>query len=89
MRMLLYVVYTAGEFVWKEGGVVQLPAPYIALCDFFVQISSILVEISRHTEFQLPRLPRSGRFMVGDNNKKGKTFSIEFMPFLAYSSSWG
>jgi hypothetical protein len=34
-RMLLYVVCTAGEFVWKAGGIVQLPAPYIMLCDFF------------------------------------------------------
>ena len=25
---------TAGEFDWNEGGVVQLPAPYITLCDF-------------------------------------------------------
>ena len=25
--MLLYVVCTAGELVWNEGGVVQLPAP--------------------------------------------------------------
>ena len=32
--MLLYVVCTAGEFVWNEGGVVQLPAPFITLCDF-------------------------------------------------------
>ena len=31
MRMLLYVVYTDGEFVWNEGGVVRLPAPYITL----------------------------------------------------------
>ena len=32
--MLLYVVCTAGEFVWNEGGVVQLPAPYVMLGDF-------------------------------------------------------
>ena len=36
--MLLYVVCTAGEFVWNEGGVVQLPAPYIKLCDFFYNV---------------------------------------------------
>ena len=33
---MLYNVYTAGEFVWNEGGDVQLPAPYITLCDFFI-----------------------------------------------------
>ena len=33
MSMLLYVVCKAGEFVWNEGGVVQLPAPYNTLCD--------------------------------------------------------
>ena len=38
--MLLYVVCTAGEFVWNEGGIVPatcylLPAPYIMMCDFF------------------------------------------------------
>ena len=38
--MLLYVVCTAGEFVWNEGGVVQLPAPYITLCDIFYQLNS-------------------------------------------------
>ena len=32
--MLLYVVCTAGEFVWNEVVVVQLPAPYISMCDF-------------------------------------------------------
>ena len=32
--MLLYVACTAGKFVWNEGGVVQLPAPYITMCDF-------------------------------------------------------
>ena len=37
--MLLYVLCTAGEFVWNEGGVVPatcylLPAPYITMCDF-------------------------------------------------------
>ena len=30
--MLLYVVCTAGDFVWNGGGVVQLPAPYITFC---------------------------------------------------------
>ena len=34
MRMLLYVVSTAGEFVCNEGSVVQLPAPSITMCDF-------------------------------------------------------
>ena len=34
--MLLYVVCTVGEFVWNEGGVVQLPAPYIMLSDFLL-----------------------------------------------------
>ena len=39
MRMLLYVLCTADEFVWNEGGVVPatcylLPAPYITMCDF-------------------------------------------------------
>ena len=33
-RMLLFVVSTAGEFVWNEGGAVQLPAPYIMVFDF-------------------------------------------------------
>jgi hypothetical protein len=37
--MLLYNIFTAGEFVWNEGGVVPatcylLPAPYITMCDF-------------------------------------------------------
>ena len=35
MKMLLYVVCTAGEFVLNDGGVVQLPVPYITSCDFF------------------------------------------------------
>ena len=39
--MLLDVVCTAGEFVWNEGGVVQLPAPYITLCDFFHNIMNV------------------------------------------------
>jgi hypothetical protein len=30
----LYVVCTAGEFVWNGGSVVQLHAPYIPLCAF-------------------------------------------------------
>ena len=30
----MYVVCKSGEFVWNEGGVVQLTAPYITLCDF-------------------------------------------------------
>ena len=34
MKMLLYVVCTAGKFVWNEAGVVLLPAPYITLRDF-------------------------------------------------------
>jgi hypothetical protein len=35
--MLLYVVCTAGEFFWNEGGVVPATryAPYITMCDFF------------------------------------------------------
>ena len=38
MRMLLYVVCscTLDDFVWNEGGVVQLSAPYITLCNFFL-----------------------------------------------------
>ena len=36
----------------------------------FLHISSSWVEISLHTECQPPRLPRSGRFMVGEQNKK-------------------
>ena len=41
--MLLYVVCTAGEFVWNEGGIVPatcylLPVPYITMCDFFYQL---------------------------------------------------
>ena len=40
--------------------------------NFFLQIYSSWVEISVLAKFQPPRLPRSGRFMVGDksNNKK-------------------
>ena len=34
MRMLLYVVCTAGSFVYNKSGVVQPPAPYITMCDF-------------------------------------------------------
>ena len=41
--MLLYVVRTAGEFVWNDGSVVQLPAPYITLCDFFKGGAKILI----------------------------------------------
>ena len=43
MRILLYVMCIAGEFVWNEGGVVQLPAPYITLCDFLLYISISLI----------------------------------------------
>ena len=38
LMRLLYVVCTAGEFVWNEDGVVQLPAPFIMLFDFFIII---------------------------------------------------
>ena len=34
--MFLYVVCTAGEFVWNKGGDLQLPAPYITICDFVI-----------------------------------------------------
>ena len=44
----MYVVCTAGEFVWNEGCVVQLPAPYIMLCDFYVLIC-ILVQFWQPT----------------------------------------
>ena len=44
--MLLYVVCTAGEFVWNEGGIVQLPAPYITMCDFLYEIVKITSEQS-------------------------------------------
>jgi hypothetical protein len=27
--MLLFVVCTAGEFVWNKGGVMQLPVPVV------------------------------------------------------------
>ena len=37
--MLLYVVCTAGEVVWNESSVLQLPAPYITLCDFLKRIN--------------------------------------------------
>ena len=45
MRMLLYVLCTVGEFVWNEGGVVQLPAPCITLCDFLLDIWCDLVRL--------------------------------------------
>ena len=41
--MLLYDVCTAGEFVWNEGGVVQLPEPYITLCDDFFKITHLSI----------------------------------------------
>ena len=31
----------AGEFAWNEGGVVQLPAPYITLYDFLMGLPAI------------------------------------------------
>ena len=46
-----------------------------ALCanlDFFLPITFSLVKISLHVEFHPPGLPRSGRFMVGDNKKQKK-----------------
>ena len=39
---------------------------------FFLQISFSWVEIRLQVEFHPPGLPRSGRFMVGDNKKKTK-----------------
>jgi hypothetical protein len=41
-------------------------------CNFFLHISFSLVELWLHTDFQLPRWPKSGRFMVWDKscNKK-------------------
>ena len=41
-----------------------------------------MLEIRLHTEFQLPRLPRSGRFMVGERQQK-KQVSIKLMASLA------
>ena len=32
----MYVVSTSGEFVWNEGVVVQLPAPFITMGDLFI-----------------------------------------------------
>ena len=43
--MLLYVVCNAGEFIWNAGGVVQLPAPYITLCDFYLRSANFSVSI--------------------------------------------
>jgi hypothetical protein len=42
----VYVVCTVGEFDWNEGGVVhmvQLPAPYITLCEFFNNVETRLI----------------------------------------------
>jgi hypothetical protein len=44
--MLLNVVCTAGEFVWNEGGVVQLHAPYIMLSDFWSALATAPAETS-------------------------------------------
>ena len=41
-----------------------------------------MLEIRLHTEFQLPRLPRSGRFMVGERQNKTKK-SMKLMASLA------
>jgi hypothetical protein len=43
--MLLYVVCTAGESVYNEGGdraCYLLPAPYITMCDFYLATDLIL-----------------------------------------------
>ena len=53
-RMLLYVVCTAGEFVWNEGGVVQVPAPYITLCHFLHGIYAW--KVIKVTAESMPRL---------------------------------
>ena len=47
---------------------------------FFLHIYFTWVEIRLHTKFQLPRLPRSGRFMVGD--KRQKKVSMKLMASL-------
>ena len=53
--MPLYVVCTAGEFVWNEVGAVQLPAPYITLCDFLYTnlIAKTLFEVENVQYFCL------------------------------------
>ena len=52
--------------------------------NFFLDISSSWVEISLHTEFQLPSMPGSGSSMVGDKNKNKRTKnSVELEASLA------
>ena len=52
--MLSYVVCTAVEFVWNEGGVVQLPAPYITLCDFFVGFACFSESFAKFGVLKMP-----------------------------------
>jgi hypothetical protein len=52
--------------------------------NFFLDISSSWVEISLHTEFQLPSMPGSGSSMVGDKkNKKQQQLSRKLEASLA------
>ena len=39
---------------------------------FYLKISFSWVELWMHTEFQLPSLPKSGTFMVGDKQQQQK-----------------
>ena len=55
--------------------------------NFFLHISSSLVEISLHATFEPPRLPRSGIFLVREKQKAKKNNSIELLASLASSSS--
>ena len=66
--MLLYVVCAAGEFIWNEGGVVLLPAPYITLCDFS---SSSFYEYKCHIQIQIHVV-----ILNLNNNKKYPLFWI-------------
>ena len=48
--------------------------------NYFLDISSSWVERSFHAKFQLPRLPGSGSFMVGEANKKSATLEASLAP---------
>jgi hypothetical protein len=46
MRMLLYVVSTAGDFFWNEGSGVQLPVPYTTLGEFLLLFDQVSIHLS-------------------------------------------
>ena len=65
MKMLVYVVCTAGVFVWNERSLVQLPAPYIMLYDFS-SINAILQMLHVNKVLKLLISIRPGRVNLYD-----------------------